>query len=971
MKRSFRHGPAALLLLTLPSLTAAHNANAQESSAPAPSAVALPQIELPQIDAHAPGHERGAAALWQDLQRLNTWASLMMITAHPDDEDGGMLTYESRGMGVRTGLFSLTRGEGGQNAMSGAENDALGLIRTRELLRAGAWYGTVTDTIDGQYWGTVADYGFSKTMEEALGQWGHERVLYDAVRAVRIFRPLVVTSVFVGGPTDGHGQHQVAGLMAQEVFKAAGDPKVFPDQIAAGLEPWQPRKVYARVPSFSISPKGMFDYATSKWAPVRFHDYVHDTWIEGVPATNLEISEGTRDAVMGESYIQTGRRGLGEQKTQHEGPSVPLPGTVTSAYHRYGAAFPGGITLPENEQGFFDGIDTSLPGIAGLAHGDTSFMKQPLTRIGELVKEAALNYSPAQPEKIAPVLAEGYKRTAALLSQVEASGLSAQDKYDIGHELQAKLLQFNQALAEALGIEVAALVTPTAEGPRHLDPYASPSKALPLMPDETAGSVIPGQEFRVRVHIAIPLSAQLTKVSLSTPKDEHWQVTRLGAPGLDDLHSQSGDVLFGVVAAKDAKPTAPYFSRASTEQPFYDLLEPQWRNRSFAPYPVAASAEFTYKGVPIRLARTVETMHRVVGLGAVYAPLLVTPEISVTLAQHAGIVPLPATDGASSLTIPVRVHSDATGTAEGTLRLDLPQGWQADPAMASFRLRGGEDQTVAFKVQPGRLSTEQYTVKAIAVSGNYRYTSGYESAGYTGIAPYNLYRPAEYRVSGVDVKVAPGLNVGYVMGTGDEVPEALAELGIHPHLLATQDLLTGDLSQYDTIVLGIRAYAARPELAAATARLLSYVHDGGTLVTQYMSPGSDGNYGPYAYVLGGNPEKVVDEHAPVALLLPAHPLLNWPNHITSADFDGWIEERGHSFLQSWSPHYQALTETHDPDQDPQRGGLLYARYGQGVYIYAAYALYRQTPEGVPGAFRLLANLVSAGKNPHTPAMKTR
>src|SRR5271169_6270454 len=183
---------------------------------------------------------KGALALEQSLLKLRTRASLLMIVAHPDDEDGGMLTYESRGRGVRTGTLTLTRGEGGQNLMSADFDDALGLVRTQELLAADRYMGV------DQMFGTEVDFGFSKTKEEAFAKWTHERVLYDSVRAVRLYRPLVVTSVFVGGLKDGHGHHQVSGEMAQEVFEAAGDPKVFPDQIKAGLLPWTPLKVYAR-----------------------------------------------------------------------------------------------------------------------------------------------------------------------------------------------------------------------------------------------------------------------------------------------------------------------------------------------------------------------------------------------------------------------------------------------------------------------------------------------------------------------------------------------------------------------------------------------------------------------------------------------------------------------------------------------------------------------------------------------------
>jgi hypothetical protein len=202
------------------------------------------------------------------------------------------------------------------------------------------------------------------------------------------------------------------------------------------------------------------------------------------------------------------------------------------------------------------------------------------------------------------------------------------------------------------------------------------------------------------------------------------------------------------------------------------------------------------------------------------------------------------------------------------------------------------------------------------------------------------------------------------MGTGDTLPSAIEQLGLLVDQLSAAVLLSGDLSQYQTIVLGIRAYAARPELSLANPRFLAWVHAGGTLVVMYQGAEFDHGYAPYEMHLNsrGIPERVVDERAPVALLDPKDPLLTTPNHITEADFDGWAEERGHSFMSSWAPEYAAPTETHDAGQDPQRGGLLHASFGKGEYIYVAFALHRQTPEGVPGAYRLLANLLSAGSN---------
>ena len=226
---------------------------------------------------------RGSAALWQSLQKLHTRASMLMVTAHPDDEDGGMLAYESRGRGTRVALLTLNRGEGGANVMSPDYFDALGLVRTMELLQADRYYGV------DQYWTRVIDYGFSKTKAESIGKWTHDRVLADVVRVVRQVRPLVITSVFVGAPSDGHGNHQTAGAMAQEAFRAAGDPKMFPEQIAAGLRPWSPVKDYGRVP---FSRRG----GTSTLS------------------TNIRVPEGNYDPMLGASYVQIAREGLGFQK---------------------------------------------------------------------------------------------------------------------------------------------------------------------------------------------------------------------------------------------------------------------------------------------------------------------------------------------------------------------------------------------------------------------------------------------------------------------------------------------------------------------------------------------------------------------------------------------------------------------------------------------------------------------------------
>ena len=533
----------------------------------------------PRADYQPLEADRGASALWQSLQKLHTRASVLTVVAHPDDEDGGMLAYESRGQGARVALLTLNRGEGGQNVMSDDYWDRLGLVRTQELLSADRYYGVQ------QYFTRAIDFGFSKTREEALQQWGKERVLCDVVRVVRMNRPLVMTATFIGNITDGHGQHQVSGQMNQEAYKDAGDPNVCPDQIKEGLLPWSPLKVYARVPSFSVSSKGMYDYATDKWAPVRFFDYVTGKWSDKAPATNIEIPEGGFNPLIGESYLQYAREGWGEQKTQNGGGAVPLPGAFETSYHRYGSRVP----VSDRENSFFDGIDISLEGIATLASGDNAFLKQGLSKLNALVEEATRNFSASQPDQIAPALADGLKATRALIQQVEASNLSKTAKYNVLHELRIKEVQFNNALAESLNVTLTALLAPPQRASGRFGFYAQDVERV----------VIPGQSFGVDAYAAnaggVPV--QIQDVSLHAAQGKEWKI---GAqqPASEELNpGQRDDVRFQVTAPEDAALTKPYFHRDNVEQPYYNIDEPQYMS-----LPMLGEIEFRRlrRGAPAR-----------------------------------------------------------------------------------------------------------------------------------------------------------------------------------------------------------------------------------------------------------------------------------------------------------------------------------------------------------------------------------
>lgn len=886
-------------------------------------------------EAQAIPENRGAAALSVALEQLHTRASMLMIVAHPDDEDGATLAYEARTAGARVGLLTLNRGEGGANEMSSDFWDELGLVRTEELLQADRYYCAT------QFFTTAADYGFSKTLDEALDKWGGDtRVFADVVRVVRMYRPLVITSSFVGGPSDGHGNHQAAGRWAQKVFLAAGDPNVFPEQIKAGLLPWNPEKEYAHAPFFRRT-NGVQNYITN-----RFED--------GPVSVNVKIPVGTYSAVNGMSDQQISRTGLGHQKSQNGGGEVPPAGAAFSDYHRFGSRMP----AADEEKSLFDGVDVSLTGIATLA-GDQehAFLTDGLSKINGLVEQATANYKVNEPSAIAPMLADGLAATNQLIEQVKSTSLTDEAKYNVLHELNVKRVQFNEALTLALGLSISANVTSD-----KMTANPEPQRGFMRMEQPDFPMAIPGQKFRVLVHLADDGADQVNvdKVTLTLNGST---IDADSSAGRVNGSLDGGSVLntlFWVQIPDDAAYTKPYFDRPGLDQAYYDVRDEQYRNRPVAPYPLQAEVTFSYHGVPIELSEDVQTVQREAGAGTVNEPLPIGPAISVHMVQSAGVIPL----AAAYIPVNVKIHSDVYGPAQGTVRLDLPTGWKSMPETAPFSFdRDGQELIVSFKVAPTNLKEQGYPIQAVASYEGHEYKDGYVQTGYAGLRPYFNYSNASDEITAANLKVSPGLAIGYIAGSGDDVPAALEDLGIHVHFLTENDLATSDLAKYNEILVGVRAYAVREDLRTFNGRLMDYVKKGGVVVVQYQTPEFDHDFGPYPYVMTNNPEEVTDEHSKVTILDPKNPAMRWPNVITEADFSGWIEERGSKFLKTWDVKYEPLLATNDPGQDPQKGGMVIAHYGSGIYVYTAYAFYRELPLGVPGAYRIFANLLSLQKNP--------
>ena len=635
------------------------------------------------------------------------------------------------------------------------------------------------------------------------------------------------------------------------------------------------------------------------------------------------------------------------QKSQNGGANPTLSGPGTARYHLWivaaSAKAQAGATGKDDL--FHNSrvrVDTSLAGLARLVDAPPAWLSDSLKQLNNDMSQLNREPTGQSGAVTADALTPLYRQTLELRARVAASALTEPGKSSLLFELDVKISEFQAALANLLGLDMMAFRT----SETHPDGGGFRGNTA----DETPRSVAPGEAFRVRVHTAqATASTRLAKVWLQSATGSAWPYSlTAGAVSTD---APVSDPIFSVRAADDAQPTAPYFTRPSVEQPYYDVSPAKLRGHSFVPYPLAAWAQFDFHGLPIRLGQVVQTLQRVTGPGGFYEPLVVTPEIGLRLEPDARILPL---DGSA---LPVRVTVHTEDSADGIVTLKLPQGWRCEPASAPFhRTSAGDTEPITFKVTPGRAQSGAYTIEAVAESNGRSYQTGWKNVSYAGLRPYDQYKPAQLLTRKVDVALAPGLRIGYVMGTGDRVPEAIEGLGAAVHMFSDSELASADLSAWNAIVIGIRAYSVRPALIAAQNRLNDFVRSGGTLIVQYQSSNFSA---PFPLSMGRIPERVVDEKAPVRLLAPDDSLLTWPNRVTSADFDGWVEERGHSFLDSWDPAYTALTETADAGQDPQRGGLLVAHPGKGTYIYAAFALYRQLPELVPGSYRILANLLSA------------
>ncbi len=849
---------------------------------------ALASAAVAQVDAI---YDRGSGALLRQLQRLQTTASVLHTGAHPDDEDSALVAYHARGLHARTAYLSLTRGSGGQNIIGPEQSDALGVIRTEELLQA--------RTLDGaeQLFTRANDFGFSKHLAEAARVWPEELLLADLVRAIRSYRPQVIISRWNGTPADGHGHHQFSGYLSALAFVAAGDPNRFPEQIAAGLRPWQARKLY-----------------TGRPLPDAEDDAL------------LRVNTGQYDASSGRSYFEIGMRGRSQQKTQSMG-SLELHGRQISTLQLLESYLDSSV----QSESVFSGIDLSIAGIAEFEAGASLDFVEQLNALQDVAATSLSRYDPLDPQALVPYLAEGLvlARTA----------MTAAQSLDARRLLAEKVGEFEESILLATGASIDALAE--------------------------VETVIPGTTFgvAVRFYAADATALELRDSRLELPSN--WSATPSRTGSLANevanrrMEQADAESYYAVTVPPEARPSQPYWLRLPREGAAYDWGEAgtAW-NQPFSAPLLTAVATLVVNGIEVEVRKEVVHRQRDRIRGELRRRLDVVPAISVEPAADLEVIPLSEAQRPRELMLTVR--NNANRSVSGTARFDLPQGWTLEPPVANFSLDAALAITsLAFRVTPpADIVAGEYRLLARAQADGVQYGQAMTEIAYPHIRSHRLYTPSETEFEVVDVDVA-AVRVGYVMGSGDLVPEALRRLGLDVDLLSDADLTSGDLGAFDTIVVGIRASQTRPAFVANNRRLLDFAAAGGTLVVQYQQPDFiDKDLAPFPASMDGN-VRVVDETAPIVILAPEHPVFSFPNAIEARDFDGWVQERNnYNFTSFDRDRYVPLTEAHDEGEPPSDGGMLYARIGEGHYVYTAYSWFRQLPNGVPGAYRLFANLLS-------------
>jgi hypothetical protein len=896
--------------------------------------------------------DNGHIALGLAIRKLNVSGTFMQAPAHPDDETNALFALFTHGMGLRSVDVQNNRGEGGQNEIGPELFRDIGVLRTAELLAA--------HRIDGaeQYFTRAIDYGYSFDPEEVINKWGRDAIIGDYVRLIRQLRPDVLVTMNIQG-RGGDRAHEATTVLVREAYRVAGNPAMYPEQLREGLRPWQPRKLYFNAGGGVIGAGGRGGQRAG--GPGLAAPPVPSV-APAPPAPRItRVNTATYDELLGRTYAEIGADAHSNHKCQGTSGLPALPGFASGRggggagsgqYALVDSTIPG--QMQKDEASLFADIDVTLAGVAQFAGANPpEALKSGLAAVVDQAQRAKKAFDSGDDPGTAEPIAAGLTALRALRGRTASMGLTDAARYEIDFRLQNKERDYEDALLAAHGLTFDAVA------------------------DD--GLVVAGQ----------PVALSLLSVNRGGTDVGITEVTvagfdRAAGPGQAGLACTPGPVKAGAVytcSAKatvpgNAKPTTPYFTDDYWKKPSNPAINIFERGVPFgvpfAPTPFrvtfhvkAGGAEVT-KELPIQY-RYVKDIYN----GDKRMELNVVPALSVAVTPPLAVIPAPAAGAAKAeREVHVAVTNGSKGGADVTVKLELPSGWTATPTSVPIAFEH-EDESLSARFEvtaPAQVKVGEYAVHAVATStatGAERFTSGYQDIEYPHIQRRQIIKPAETALKIVDVKIAPGVTVGYVNGVGDQVPPAIEQLGAKLTFIDQDELAWGDLSKYRVIVTGVRAYERRADLRAYNRRLLEYAEQGGTVLVQYNKfEFNRSQYGPYPASVSGN--RVSDEHAPVKVLVPNHPVFNYPNKIGPATWANWVQERGLYFLGDKDPKYVDLVSMIDSFQDnpgDKLGSLVEARVGKGRWLYIGLALWRQLPAGTDGAYQLLANLLSLSKAP--------
>lgn len=851
----------------------------------------LPQGILAQSPAPSPlqpASTGGVATVDRALAQLSTHRRLLVVGAHPDDEDTSLIALVARGMGGESAYLSLSRGEGGQNLIGPELGVGLGLIRSRELLAA--------RSVDGgrQFFTRAYDFGYTRSLDETLRLWPKDVLVEDAVRVIRRFKPQVVVSVFPGVPHPNHGQHQAAGVTAYAAFPLAGDPQALPQLQAEGLSPWIPQALYRST---------------------RFE--------QDAKTTTLTLPLNGIDPLAGKSIFQLAMASRSMHRSQDMG-QIQRLGPQES---RVGWVDGTAGTAGNEGKDLFAGIDTRLSALAATVAdaGRRKTAEDRLSAVQAAAERARTGLVPGRLSDTVPAFLEilrGLRDARAALTAGASEDRPARELID------EKIEVAEAGLAAAAGIAVDATTA--------------------------REEVLSGETFTVQAALWNSGTRPVSGVSVI-----------LEPNGGEPLAGEAKELAAGALGTWEVKPTVPaaapatipYFLRKPLMGGLYDwsAATPAERGEPFGPPPLTARFRFTLEGVPVELKREVVHLHRDQAVGEVRQPLRVVPLVEVAVADDLLVWPVQSRE-------PRRLHVTLTSHSATPVsgRLEVT-GWPSVSQQPFNLAAAGETADLELTLappkdfKPGRTPLEI----AAALADGQRFSLAVPELDYPHIRATPRPVPARVAVQATDLRLPPLKRVGYVRGASDRVPEFLRQAGVPLELLGPEQLDAGDLSRYDAIVVGSRAYETDPALARANHRILDYARNGGLVIVQYQQyPFIEGKFAPFPLEIARPHDRITDETSPVTVLDPAHPVFNTPNKIGPEDWNGWIQERGLYFAHTWDPAYKPLLSMKDPDTPDLQGGLLVAQLGKGTYVYTGLAFFRQLPAGVPGGYRLFANLLA-------------